>query len=96
MSTVGGAQSPHNGPSSGLSAGAGALCRWWDVLRDEKRTSVIIEGNSHTGVHVLQVDGGLPEEPARAAFLRKRDVMSGDIRARLRRPAASNLLCRSM
>jgi hypothetical protein len=70
--------------------------RWWDVSGDEKRTPVIIDGNSHAGVHVVQLDGGLLKNWAVRRFSEPRRNLSGDIRAPLRHPAASNLLCRSM
>ena len=40
----------------------------WDVLVDETGTPVIIEGNSNTGVHILQLGGGLLKNPAARGF----------------------------
>jgi hypothetical protein len=40
----------------------------WDVLVDEHGTPVIIEGNSNTGVHILQLGGGLLRNPAARRF----------------------------
>ena len=40
----------------------------WDVLVDEAGTPVIIEGNSNTGVHVLQLGEGLLKNPSARRF----------------------------
>jgi hypothetical protein len=40
----------------------------WDVLVDASGTPCIIEGNSNTGVHVLQLDGGLLKNPSVRKF----------------------------
>jgi len=40
----------------------------WDVLVDAAGTPVIIEGNSNTGVRVLQLNGGLMKNPATRRF----------------------------
>ena len=40
----------------------------WDVLVDESGAPVIIEGNSNTGVHILQLGGGLLKNPAARRF----------------------------
>jgi hypothetical protein len=51
-------------------ASAMGLARYvgWDVLVDASGTPVIIEGNSNTGVHVLQLDGGLLRNPSVRKF----------------------------
>ncbi len=40
----------------------------WDVMIDASGTPVIIEGNSNTGVHILQMDGGLLKHPDARRF----------------------------
>jgi hypothetical protein len=40
----------------------------WDVLVDTSGTPVIIEGNSNTGIRVLQLNGGLLKNPATRRF----------------------------
>ena len=40
----------------------------WDILVDTSGTPVIIEGNANTGVHILQLGGGLLRNPAVRRF----------------------------
>lgn len=47
----------------------------WDVMVDAAGIPVIIEGNSNTGVHILQIDGGLLKRPETRQFYERCGVL---------------------